>query len=366
MMTRRERLRRCYFHEELDRPAVFSRTWFPRDDATYDRLRAYLAERAELKRSWAPWRAVPAWPVETRVEPHTEDFERRIEILHTPKGDLRRSFLLSRKGQPGMEESRYIKDREDAERYLSLPEQTLTADPADFFVADVEIAEAGIVDVHIGHNPGGRTAELCGSENFALMSVTDRDLLHEICERETRKLVALVRWLHARRIGPFFSMAGEEMIAPPLHGPEDFRDFNIRYDRRIIEAVHEGGGRMHIHCHGDLKKILPQFVEIGCDVLHPFEGAPTSDLTAREAKAIARGRLCLEGNIQINRLYEADPADIAEETRRLIADAFDDRRGLIVSPTASPYIRGAGEVCFERYRAMVETVRAASSVATVP
>ena len=33
-----------------------------------------------------------------------------------------------------------------------------------------------------------------------------------------------------------------------------------------------------------------------------------------------------------------------------------DRRNLIVSPTASPYIPGAGEACFEMYRAMVETV----------
>lgn len=363
MMTRRERLRRCYFHEELDRPAVYSRTYFPSADPSYVRLRVYLEEFTERKQGWAPWRAEPAHAVDVTVEPYSEDFERRIEILHTPKGDLRRSFLLSRKGLPGMEETHYIKDREDAERYLSLPEQYLTGDFDSFFTADAAIGDAGIVDVHLGYNPGGRAAELCGSENFALMTITDRDVLHEICERETRKIISLVKSLHARGVGPFFSMAGEELIAPPLHGPDDFADFNTRYDRRIIEAVHDGGGRMHIHCHGDLEKVLAQFIEMGCDVLHPFEGAPTSLLTPRAAKAVARGRQCLEGNIQINRLYEREPAEIAEETRQLIADAFDDRRGLIVSPTASPYIRGAGEACFERYRAMVETVLAADAKA---
>jgi hypothetical protein len=73
---------------------------------------------------------------------------------------------------------------------------------------------------------------------------------------------------------------------------------------------------------------------------------------------MAGGRLCLEGNIQIGRMYEATPAEIAGETRALLAEAFGPGEGLIVSPTASPYIRGAGEAAFPRYRAMVETVLA--------
>ena len=80
------------------------------------------------------------------------------------------------------------------------------------------------------------------------------------------------------------------------------------------------------------------------------------DLTAAQAKQIARGKLCIEGNIQIAAMYEHTPEQVREETRALIADAFDDRCGLIVSPTASPYIRGAGEDCFEMYKAKVDAV----------
>ena len=47
------------------------------------------------------------------------------------------------------------------------------------------------------------------------------------------------------------------------------------------------------------------------------------------------------------------------ETQTLIDEAFDDRRGLIVCPTASPYIRDAGEECLPQYQAMIETVLAA-------
>jgi uroporphyrinogen-III decarboxylase len=151
-------------------------------------------------------------------------------------------------------------------------------------------------------------------------------------------------------------MAGQEQIVPPLHGPADFRDFNVRYDQPVIDLVHDAGGHMHVHCHGRVKQVLPDFVAMGVDVLHPFEGPPMGDVAPAEAKEVARGKLCLEGNIQIHRMYEASPQEVAAETAALIEAVFDDRRGLIVSPTASPYIRGMGEACFPQYKAMVDTV----------
>ena len=80
------------------------------------------------------------------------------------------------------------------------------------------------------------------------------------------------------------------------------------------------------------------------------------DITAFEAKELACNKLCLEGNIQINHMYEATPEEIRQETGLLIGDAFDDHKGLIVCPTASPYIRDKGEDCFPQIKAMVDTV----------
>jgi hypothetical protein len=55
-------------------------------------------------------------------------------------------------------------------------------------------------------------------------------------------------------------------------------------------------------------------------------------------------------------MYEASPDEIRAEVEALIRDTFDDHRGLIVSPTASPYIPGEGEKCYPQYKAMVDTV----------
>jgi hypothetical protein len=51
-MTRKERLRRRYFNEELDRPDLHSRTGFPQDDPTYDALKAYVNCYTEIKAGW--------------------------------------------------------------------------------------------------------------------------------------------------------------------------------------------------------------------------------------------------------------------------------------------------------------------------
>jgi len=355
-MTRRERLRRCYFHEQLDRPGVYCRTGFPENDPTYDTLKACLSAHTELKGHWSSQSVESATPTELLKEPYSEDFERHIFIIHTPAGDLRASWLVSLRGQPGLQNSYFLKTAEDARKYLSLPMPELSGDVSAFFKADQEMGDCGIVEVHIGFNPAGMVAELFGSEGFAAMSVTDREALHQLCERQMNMTLRRLNHVLSRGAGPYFTMAGEEYLVPPLHGPRDFYDFNVRYDKPIIDLIHDAGGRVHIHCHGSIKKVIQGFVDMGTDVLHPFEPPPLGDITPAEAKAVARGKICLEGNIQIADMYERTPEQMREQTVELIEATFDDSSGLIVCPSASPYIRGWGERCFPQFKAMIDTV----------
>ena len=80
------------------------------------------------------------------------------------------------------------------------------------------------------------------------------------------------------------------------------------------------------------------------------------DITRAEAKQALRSKVALEGNIQIADMYEKSPADIRAQTEALIRDCFDDRRGLAVTPAASPFMPGRGADCFAQYKAMVEAV----------
>lgn len=146
------------------------------------------------------------------------------------------------------------------------------------------------------------------------------------------------------------------MITPPLHGNKDFFDFNVRYDQPISEYIHKAGGRLNVHCHGRLKAVLDGFPAIGADVLHCFEAPPMGDVTPAEVKQAWRGRISLEGNIQIADMYEKTPDNIREQTNSLIRDCFDDHLGLAISPTASPFMPGLGKKCYPQYLTMVNTV----------
>jgi hypothetical protein len=198
---------------------------------------------------------------------------------------------------------------------------------------------------------------LFGSEQFALLSILQRNLIHRLLQRELDTKLRLVDFLIRQGVGPYFSICGQEMVAPPLHGRADFFEFNVRYDQPIAELIHAAGGRLNVHCHGRLKAVMDGFPAIGADVLHCFEAPPMGDVTPGEVKQAWRGQIALEGNIQIADMYEKPPDDIRAQTEALIRDGFDDRRGLAISPTASPFIPGRGADCYPQYAAMVDAVR---------
>jgi len=352
-MTSRERLTRCFFGQETDRPAVYTRTGYA-NDSSYDRLKAHMNEFSDLKAGYYGRGVMHHHQYEQIRKPYSKDFDKITYVLKTPKGDLRQVFLTGLTGHPGMVIEHFVKDEIDCEKYMSLSPPNIIGTCEEFFEIDRRVGDRGIADVMLGMNPAGIVAELMGSETFAILSITHRDLVHEMCARETDTILQILDCLAAAGVGPFFSVIGQEYIVPPLHGRQDFFDFNVKYDKPIADKIHNAGGRLQIHCHGPIKLVLDGFLEIGADVLHPIEPPPMGNVTAAEARKILGDRVCIEGNIQISNMYECTPQQIYDETKALIRDAYINNKGLIICPTASPYIPGEGENCFAQYKAMVD------------
>lgn len=357
-LSSRERLHRCYYHQETDRPGIYVR-WGGienNNDLTYRELKIRVLAKTDRKLVYPGYLHKQKPQFTIRREDYDENFYREIYALNTPAGPLEKSSLLGKHGQPGLHETYLLKDESDVEKYLSLPLPEISGNVDDFFRMRKDLGERGIVEASFDTNPGGTVVELLGTENFAIMSVLNRELVHLLLERECEISIRLVKYLLEHGVGPYFCTDGQEYIVPPLHGRQDFYDFNIRYDRQITDLIHEAGGRVYVHSHGSVKTVLDGFIELGADVLHPFEAPPMGDITPREAKAIIRGRMTLEGNLQIADMYESTPDKIRAQTEVLLQDAFDDSRGLIVCPTASPYLAGEGEKCTANYMAMIDMV----------
>jgi len=356
-LTPRERLDRCYRCLETDRPGVYLRgvTETLPSHPSYEPLRRLAVERTEMKGGWSAWSLVPPRQMKTRIVPHTEAFDLSITTLHTPAGVLCRRCFVGRHGQPGMTEKYFLESPEDAEKYLSLPPRDPGGGLEEFFERVAGMGERGIVEIYLGFNPAGVVAELFGTENFAIMSAEHRDVLHELMERQMQEILGLVKHVLARGGGPYFAMLGEEYIVPPIHGPRDFRDFNLRYDRPIVELIHDAGGLIHIHCHGSLKAVLEDLARIGPDVLHPVEAPPMGDVTPAEFKRVIGNRTCMEGNVQIADILGGDAGAIREQVAGLVQEVWlPERRGLIVAPTASPYLPQMTPPMLMNYKTLVE------------
>jgi len=120
-----------------------------------------------------------------------------------------------------------------------------------------------------------------------------------------------------------FGWVGPEVYIPPLLSPRDFEEFCFRFDKPLIDSIHEAGASVWVHCHGNMSRVLERFVEMGVDVLNPVEPPPMGDITLSEAFAAIGHRMGLEGNIETHDLMTASP----ERVRELVREAIEAGRG---------------------------------------
>jgi uroporphyrinogen-III decarboxylase len=171
---------------------------------------------------------------------------------------------------------------------------------------------------------------LIGSENFAYWSIDHRDLILEALTICSRRITDEVNRLFDAGLKPMFGWVGPELCIPPLASPRDFDEFVYRFDKPLVDLIHERGGSVWVHCHGDMNPMLERFVEMGVDVLNPIEPPPIGSLTLAEAFDRVGDRMALEGNIETHDLITAGKERIVELVREAI-DAAGGHR-LILCP----------------------------------
>jgi hypothetical protein len=154
-------------------------------------------------------------------------------------------------------------------------------------------------------------------------------------------------------LGPVFATLGHEIALPPLLSPGDFFELVVENDKPFMHAIRSKGNLIHVHCHYNLRKVLDGFVELGVNCLHPVEAPPMGDIELADAKVRLRGKVCIEGNMQIGDLFTLTPTEVRAKTRKIIEDAAAGG-GLILCPTASPYKPVLDDETRDNYLAFIE------------
>jgi hypothetical protein len=265
-----------------------------------------------------------------------EDWTEDVVTIETPEGPLVEVHRRSLKGRPGFQTRHPIADEDDLKRFLSIPAVPPRPDVNVFFDAVKQAHERALEIASIESNPIGMAHDLLGSETLAVWSVTNRDALRSLLVELRSRWETLVRCLLDAGVGPVFATAGHEQAVPPLLAPQDFHELVVEMDKPVMRMIRERGNVIHVHCHYNVGRILDGFIELGINCLHPVESPPMGDIELAEAKRRLKGKICIEGNIQIDVIQRGTPREVREVTRKIIEDAAEGG-GLILCPTASPY-----------------------------
>lgn len=367
-MTSRERLLVAYRGGKPDRVPVFVRGVYCEPDGSrvpsfagrhesFADLFQYVFEHADLIRFWEPGPhfllsgVIP--PTRREVVETGPDYEIIRTTIETPRGPLTSLYRRSTVGHPGLQLEHPVRTPEDVERVLSLPEGPVEFDADTFHRMDAEMGDRGLVAVNC-LVPAGELHGLLGSERLAFWSIERRDLLGRLLEVLGARWRRLLDDLIAARVGPVFTFLGQELVTPPLLSPTDFHEFVTLVERPGYEAIHAAGGIVRIHCHGNLKAVLEEFLEVGCDALHPVETPPWGDITYPEFRRRVGTRICIKGGVQIADLQKGPPERIAAICRQVIDEAGRDG-ALILATSASPFWPVNTPEITANYRAMIET-----------
>ncbi len=358
-LTSRERLLRVFRGEPVDRVPI--RLWgvdplVPPARPSWQRLSDLVHEFAlDSIVGWSP-EAPPAAMTSRSEERDTADpdWYEVTTTLDTPAGDLTRVTLCSRSGKPGYTKKHLIESVEDAWRWLSIPEDGLPAGLERYAARVAEVGDRGLVMTGLGQAMY-TVNDATGSELWGYWLYDERALIHEMVAKAHRYIVNVVKHYLAAGIGPLYGWVGPELCIPPLASPADFDEFSARYDREIIDLVHDAGGLVWIHCHGDMHPVLERFADLGVDCLNPLEPPPIGRLTLADAKRRVGDRMTLEGGVEVGDFELHTPAEVAATVAQVMAMGRPGGRFILCPSSDHSHWPELTPQLVQNYRTFVET-----------
>ncbi len=254
-------------------------------------------------------------------------------ILHTPAGPLSSIERGNWRGEG--QTKRYICGPQDLERALSLPYVPSRPELRTFFAEKTRLAGKAVAQVTFSDPMC--SADWIDESALAIMTVEERPLLKRFLDAMFHRVEDALHYCLVNNVGPLYYFNGPEYALPPLMSPDDFEEFVVEYDRRLIDLVHQTKGMATIiHSHGRVNGFLERFAAIGTDGLNVLEPPPIGDVLLEDAKRRVGDRMCLIGNIQYDDLARGDPESVDKLVKECLRQGAPGG-GFILCPCASPY-----------------------------
>jgi hypothetical protein len=374
-MNRRERLMSTLRGQPVDRPAVsfYEINGLDEKADAADPFNIYahpswwpLTELAREKtdrivmRS-APLRDAPSDPLAelTTTETWYEDGTRYIRrtLRHG-----RRIFTATDRRDPDVNTTwrieHFLKGPDDLRAWLELPEPAFGGEPetTGVLAAEAALGDSGIVMIDTA-DPMCIAADLFSMADYTVAAATEPQLFHRLLERLAAIFWPKTEAAAAALPGRLWRIYGPEYASVPYLNPRFFREYVVRYDTPMVQAIQRYGGFARIHCHGRLKAILDDIAATGCAGLDPIEPPPQGDVELRYVRERYGEQMVLFGNLEASDIENLSTPEFETKIRRAIVEGTAGRgRGFVLMPSACPYGRVLSPLALANYRKMVEVV----------
>jgi uroporphyrinogen decarboxylase len=136
----------------------------------------------------------------------------------------------------------------------------------------------------------------------------------------------------------------------PFMSPQHYREFVYPCHKRFFDEFHRRGMPVIFHSDGDIRKLIPHFIDAGVDMIQPMEARASMDV--RELAPQYGDRLGFCGNIDVTVLTTNDRERIRAELHSKLAAAMPYRGYIYHSDHSIP----AG-VTLDTYRWLLAEVR---------
>ena len=158
------------------------------------------------------------------------------------------------------------------------------------------------------------TWQKIGMEEMLIQMCEDPDFISDMFATHTQMIIDLYDGIKALGIEHDAAWLSDDLgyRNAPLISPEMYRDLVMPHHKAACEHFAKDGLKTILHSDGDVRSLIPYFLEAGFSALHPLEAKASLDV--RDLKATYGDRLVLFGNIDVRQL--ADTRESIEEEVR--------------------------------------------------
>jgi len=111
-----------------------------------------------------------------------------------------------------------------------------------------------------------------------------------------------------------------------------FREFFKKPTQALIELGKKYGLKIMLHCDGNIRKLIPEFIDMGIDILNPIQNVGP-DMDPKVLKREFGKDLCFHGGIDTQQdLPHLSPEEVTEDIRKKV-EMLGKGGGYILSPT---------------------------------